>query len=108
MSPRRVVRRRYLPLYVMSVVVLCALLLSAWALRERSDRLDQLIFEQCVANEQQDAIIVAQLRAAKRRAVASLPPGQLRAGQLRVLEDGIQALEPPDEQECQPTKGSQP
>lgn len=116
MSPTRIIRRRYWPLYVLCLIVLAGLSSAAWSLRVRTSDVDQilksqqeLIFDNCVSNEIQDSVIVAQLQAAKRRAEASLPAGspELRY-QIQVINDGIAALEPPDEADCQPPEGTQP
>lgn len=113
-SPIR--RHRYFPVYVASVLVVAAFAGIAWALHVRSDdlnrttgQLSQILFDQCVANERQDAVIVAQLEAAKRRARSSLPAHSSELQyQLQILNDGIQTLEPPDEPDCNPPKGNQP
>ena len=88
------------------LVIVAASSVFAIGLQQRTRAIDQLLFDQCVSNEIQDAVIVAQLEAAKRRARASLPKGsaELRY-QMQILEDGINALEPPDEPECKPPKG---
>src|SRR4030095_13390472 len=106
MSPGRLARRRHFPVYVASVLVVAAFAVAAWALHVRSSQLDrrsaeisQLVFDNCVANERQDAVIGAQLRAARIRAIATLPAGSpVLAHQLEVISDGIRTLEPPDEQ----------
>jgi hypothetical protein len=101
MSPHRLVHPRLWPLYVASALVLAAFAFSAWAIRDRTIVINRLLFEQCVANESQDTVIVAQLEAAKQRVKASLPPGNpLRQEQLLILEDGIRTLEPAGEEDC--------
>jgi hypothetical protein len=81
------------PIYFAAVTILVSLVLSAWALRSRSDLLDEILYKQCVSNENQDAVIVSILN--------SIPP-QRRS---QVVNDAIAALEPPDEKPCQPPKG---
>ena len=79
--------------------------------RERVDRteaINEFVYGQCLQNEVRDVVIVAQLKAAKQRTIASLPPGPLRRGQLEVLNDGIFALEPPDEPDCEPPPAKSP
>jgi hypothetical protein len=106
---KRLARHRYLPLFATSVVVLLASVFAAWALRDRTLQIDRLLYAQCVANEQQDTVIVAQLRAARSRARASLPPGSpVLEAQLQILNDGINTLEPPREPDCQSPKGTDP
>ena len=102
-------RRRIIshwPMVLGALVIVVASLLFAVGLSERARQLDELLFRQCVANEIQDAVIVDQLRAAKRRARATLPKGAELLFQLQVLNDGINALEPADEPDCQPPKGA--
>lgn len=108
--PRRLLHKK--PLLVISgcsVVAAVSFGGAAWALHERAVNVNQLIYQQCVANEVQDSVIVAQLRAAKVRARASLPKDSPQLlYQLQVLQDGIDALEPPDEQDCPTPKGTGP
>lgn len=109
--PRRAVRH-WRPIVlgaVAGIVIVGALLAGGWAITARANDLNEALYQQCVRDETQDAIIVAQLRAAKARARASLPVGSLvLAEQLQVLDDGINALEPPDEKPCQPPEGVSP
>lgn len=94
---------------VLSLVILAAAVVLGWSLYDRGTTLDRVIYEQCLANEIQDAVIVAQLEAARRRAMASLPRNSVELiYQLQVLDDGIAALEPPDEPECNPPEGTEP
>lgn len=97
---------RYWPVWLSVVVIVAATTVFGVAVTQRTRTIDELLFNQCISNEIQDAVIVAQLEAAKRRARASLPKGsaELRY-QMQILEDGINALEPPDEPECKPPKG---
>jgi len=76
-----------------AAVILGSFLVSAWALRNRSDLLDDVLYKQCVSNEQQDAVIVSILN--------SIPPKR----RSQVVNDAIAALEPPDEKPCTPPKG---
>lgn len=114
-TPHRVVqpaRRHWRPLAigaVLGAVILVALVLAAFAVVGRANDLNEAIYEQCVRDEVQDAVIAAQLRAAKVRVNATLPPGSPeRRYQLEVLNDGIAALEPPDESPCKPPEGVEP
>jgi len=94
------------PLAVSAVVIIVAFVFSAWSFDTRTRTIDRVLFDQCISNEIQDAVIVAQLEAAKRRARASLPKGSAELQyQMQVLDDGIQALEPADERECKPPQG---
>lgn len=107
MSPYR--KKRNWKLLALSVVILLAFFAASWLFRLRSSDLERLIYANCVANEQQDAIIVAQLEAAKVRAHASLPPNSAELlYQLDVINDGINALEPPEESDCPQPEGTSP
>lgn len=114
--PKRLLKRRFWPAWVIGAVVLAAFLTIAWSLRDRSNSVDstlqnqqELIYESCVANEIQDSVIVAQLRAARRRALATLPAGSpILHDQLQTIGDGIAALEPPGERDCVPPEGTEP
>lgn len=114
--PKRLLKRRYWPAWVIGTVVLAAFLLTAYALRDRTNTVDsvlknqqELIYENCVANEIQDSVIVAQLRGAERRARATLPAGSpILQEQVQTIEDGIAALEPPGEADCLPPEGTEP
>jgi hypothetical protein len=121
MSPQRVIRkvrdRHFGPVIIAACLgLLASFTVGSWALSGRTSNIDkllaaqqQLIYENCVANETQDHVIVAQLRAAKTRARASLAVGsELLRHQLQVLNDGIRSLEPPDEADCLPPEGAQP
>lgn len=75
--------------------------------RERRDReaaISRAVYDVCLANERQDAILVEQLRGAKRRALLA-PPSALRREIIEDLEQGIDALEPPGELECRIPRG---
>jgi hypothetical protein len=102
--------RRYLVFGAASVVVALSFVFTAWSLHERALEIDTVIYQQCVANELQDAVIVAQLEAAKARLEATIPnpTHPVRQLQEEILDDGISALEPPEESECQPPKGVDP
>lgn len=107
--PKRLLHKKPLLVIVAGGVYLGALGSAAWSLHERSSNVNDLIYQQCVANEVQDSVIVAQLRAAKVRARASLPRDSPQLlYQLQVLQDGIDALEPPDEKDCPTPKGTEP
>ena len=94
--PKRLLRRRYLPILAVAVVILLSFLVSAWALHNRSNLLDEVLYKQCVANELQDAVIVSLLN--------SIPPKR----RTQLINDAINALEPPDEKPCQPPEGAFP
>ena len=116
MTEHRILRRPFVPLVIGGLVLFAAFAFSAWAVHVRSTDLDQilkeqqtLIFQNCVSNEIQDSVIVAQLRAALRRAKATLPAGSpILQEQTQAIEDGIAALEPPGESDCVPPEGTQP
>jgi hypothetical protein len=94
---------------LLSLVTLIAFGVAAFAFLNRADNINQTVYDNCVTNEVQDAVIVAQLEAAKRRARASLPPKSAELlYQLDILQDGINALEPPDESPCEPPEGTLP
>lgn len=80
----------------MALAILVSLLVTAWALRSRSGLLDEILYQNCVANENQDAVIVSIL--------LSIPP-QRRS---QVIQDAINTLEPPGEPDCTPPKGAFP
>ena len=128
MTPQRVIRparrhwRTLIAGVVFGLVILGALAFAAWAVVGRANDLNEALYQQCVRDELQDAVItagneevIAQLRAAKRRLVA-LPEGSAeRVYQAQVLtlgiatlEEGVRALEPVDEQPCQPPEGVGP
>jgi len=91
--PKRLLRRSYLPILLVAVVILVSFVVSAWALHNRSNLVDDVLYKQCVSNEQQDAVIVSILN--------SIPPKR----RSQVVNDAIAALEPPDEKPCTPPKG---
>ena len=103
MSPRRIIRRRLWPIYLVSFVILAGSVFASWALHDRSVQVNrilrqqqQLIYQNCVSNENQDAVIVSILR--------SIPPSRRSP----VIVDAINTLEPPGEKDCQPPEGTQP
>ena len=107
MSPYR--KRRNWIFLLLCVVIIAAFVLAAWLYRVRVNDLERLVYQNCVANERQDAIIVTQLEAAMVRARTTLPAGSaVQLSQLEILGDGIAALEPPDERECVPPEGTDP
>ncbi len=91
--PKRLLRRRYLPIVLVAIAILASFLTSAVALHSRSDLLDEILYKQCVANELQDAVIVSLLN--------SIPPKR----RTQLINDAINALEPPDEKPCTSPKG---
>lgn len=74
--------------------------------RERIDRakaLSEFVYQQCLEAEIRDVVITQQLRAAIKRARASLPADSaILRQQVQVLKDGINALEPAGEPDCKP------
>jgi hypothetical protein len=122
MSPQRVIRTiRTHKRFTWIIVVCCLMIFAAFIatasrLTYRADAVNDefvdqatLIYQNCVANETQDSVIVAQLEAAKRRARASLPRGSAELlYQMEVLNEGIDALEPPNEPDCVPPEGTDP
>lgn len=101
--PKRLLKRRFWPVWVIVAVVVLAFLSIAASLRDRSHSLNsilrnqqQLIYQNCVSNENQDAVIVSILR--------SIPPSRRSP----VIVDAINTLEPPGEKDCQPPEGTQP
>lgn len=94
---------------VLGAIIVASLVLGAVAVVGRANELNEAIYQQCLRDETQDNIIAEQLRAARRRAIRTLPPGSVeRVYQLAVLDDGIAALEPPGEEPCKPPEGVQP
>lgn len=122
MSPNRVLRPlRTHRTFVAVIAACCLVVIASFAvasdrLQHREVRVDDefdwqqtLIYRNCVANETQDAVIIAQLEAAKHRARASLPANSAELlYQLEVLNEGIDALEPPNEPDCVPPEGTDP
>jgi hypothetical protein len=94
--PKRLLKRRFLPELAAAVLILLSLLVTAWSLHSRSNLVDDILYKNCVANENQDAVIVSIL--------LSIPP-QRRS---QVIQDAINTLEPPDEPDCTPPKGAFP
>lgn len=120
MSPQRVIRHiqtRFTWIIVICcLVIVGALVATGSRFSDRTEAVDSelvdqatLIYQNCVANETQDSVIVAQLEGAKRRARSSLPPGSVELRyQLELLNEGIDALEPPNEPDCVPPEGTDP
>lgn len=107
--PRRLLHRRPMVIVASGLVAASASGVAAWSLHERAAALDRVLYEQCVANELQDSVIVAQLQAAKVRARATLPKdSQELYDQLQIINDGIATLEPPGEPDCKTPAGSGP
>lgn len=76
---------------------------------ERTKAINEFVYEQCVQAEIRDVVIVQQLSAALQRAKATLPAGSEQlAHQEQVLLDGIHALEPSNEKDCQPPPAVKP
>lgn len=65
----------------------------------REQAIARAVFQECVANEAQDAVVVAQLQ----NSIAALltrPPSAVRDDLIRGMRDGVIALEPPGEPDC--------
>lgn len=75
----------------------------------RTRVINEFIYEQCVQAEIRDVVIVRHLRDDLREARATLPAGSpvLREKEQSVI-DGINALEPENEQDCRPPPATQP
>jgi hypothetical protein len=110
--PHRAVKRHWRGLLgaaVLSALIIITFILASIAIQHRARELNEAIYQQCIRDEVQDAVIVAQLEAARRRAEATLPAGspELRF-QIQAINDGILVLEPPGEEPCQPPEGVGP
>ena len=113
--PRRLLHKKPLAVMASGAVVIGSFSVAAWSAHQRTEkvddlitRLDHLVYDQCTSNEVQDAVIVEQLEAARKRAIATLPNGILLRYQLQTIDDGIDALEPPNEADCPLPKGTEP
>ena len=75
----------------------------------RARSINEFIYSQCVLGEVRDIVIVDFLRAEKREARATLPRGSVALDErLNALDDGINALEPDFEQDCEPPSAVKP
>ena len=75
----------------------------------RTRAINEFIYQQCVAGELRDVVIVEQLRAALSRARATLPPGSpVLVHQEQAILDGINTLEPENEADCNPPSATKP
>lgn len=75
----------------------------------RTQVINEFIYEQCLQAEVRDVVIVQQLRAAIKRARASLPPNSsVLDQQIQTLKDGIAVLEPANEPDCKPPPAVKP
>lgn len=75
----------------------------------RTKAINEFIYQQCVAGERRDVVIVQQLQAALSRARATLPAGSpLLIQQEQAILDGINTLEPEDEPDCNPPSATKP
>lgn len=110
--PHRAARKHWrgvLAAVLLGGTVIAAFIIASLAITSRARELNDAIYQQCIRDELQDAVIVSQLEAAKRRALATLPAGgEVLRFQLQTLNDGILALEPPDEKPCTPPEGVGP
>ena len=69
---------------------------------ERSRAINGFVFDQCVNAEVRDVVTVEQYRADIRLAKAYFPKGQILDNWIQTRLDGIAALEPVGEPDCQP------
>lgn len=103
-GPARVKRRPWVTIAVGAViglVIVSSLALAAWAVVGRAHELNEAIYQQCVRDETQDAILADILRAARAQQAIGSQAWTL-------LNDSILALEPLEEVECQPPEGVSP
>lgn len=76
---------------------------------ERARVINEFIYEQCIQDEIRDVVVVSQLKLALTRARATLPAGSpILLQQEQAILDGINALEPEDEQDCSPPPATKP
>ena len=69
----------------------------------RTQAINEFIYEQCLQAETRDVVIVEQIRADLERARVLLPANSpILRRQEQELLDGINALEPENEQDCRP------
>lgn len=103
------------------IVVCCFVIIAAFVatserLGSRTSEVDDtlvlqqtLIYQNCISNETQDAVFIAQLEREKREARAKYPKGSAELiYQLDIINEGIDALEPPNEPDCVPPEGTEP
>lgn len=100
--------KRQWKLIVVAALIFAAFAAGAGALRVRGDDLNQLIYDQCVANEIQDAVLVQVYLDDIVFVLATLPPSPQRDQWVQARRDAINAIEPPDEDTCQPPEGTSP
>ena len=74
----------------------------------RTQAINEFIYSQCVLGEVRDVVMVDHLRDDKREARATMPPGPELDARLSKLDDGINALEPDFEQDCEPPSAVKP
>ena len=107
-TPYRKAKRNWRILLLVLLTML-AFGIAAFGFMGRASELNEHIYEQCVTDQVQNTIMRAQLVAAKRRVVASLPQGSAESYyQLDQLNDGIAALDDLNFEECPAPKGVGP
>ena len=106
-TPYRKAKRNW-KLIMVAVVILAASVIANVALRERGADLNQIIYDQCVANETQDAVLTQVYLDDIVFVLATLPPSPQRDQWVQSRRDGIAAIEPADEDTCQPPEGVLP
>jgi archaellum component FlaF (FlaF/FlaG flagellin family) len=106
MSPYR--KRHNWVFVLFAIMIVATFLVAALIYRTRVSDLERLVYANCVANERQDAILSSQIEAEIQRVKQLFEPGPIRFAQIEILQDGILALEPPDETECEPPRGTEP
>lgn len=75
----------------------------------RTRAINEFIYKQCIASEIRDVVVVDQLELALARARATLPAGSaLLLQQEQAILDGINALEPENEEDCVPPAATKP
>ena len=106
-TPYRKAKRNW-KLIVVALVTLVAFVGANVALRERGADLNQVIYDQCVANEAQEAVMTQVYLDDIVFVLATLPPSPQRDQWVQSRRDGIAAIEPPDEDTCKPPEGGLP
>ena len=75
---------------------------------ERTQAINDFVYSQCLEAEVRDAVAVTQFHSDIRIAKANFPPGSLLDEWIQVRRDGIVALEPPNESDCDPPPAISP
>ena len=100
--------RRHWWLIVVSVFIVATSVGGSWALQVRGNKLDNILYDQCVANETQDAVIVQTYLDDIVFVLSSFPDSPQRDQWIQSRRDGIAALEAPDESNCDTPEGTLP